>query len=204
VSPDGCVLSDDGGVLGPDVILGSVRGKLHCSSSESAPKPTLNPAVLPEEEEEEVEEHPVNNHIEPNEELSYLFRDQNHEFRLQIPADWTVFQVKELIAMQYHTIADYISLVFYSRNLKDESLFISQIIRDEAIMVYVRQLEITLLKTMGYGGRSEVAKPEDFLQHVRRLEQGSHLDIRICSRALIFYDYNVDRALRALKRLDTE
>jgi hypothetical protein len=195
VSPDRCILSDDGGVLGAEVSLGNVRGKLHLALSDNSSQAT----ELQNNEEEE-EERIGNN----PDETSYLFQNQNVEFRVQIPADWTVFQVKELIAIRFHTIADYVSLVFYGRNLKDELLFSREVIQNEAIMVYVRTLETGLLKTLGYENRSEVEKPVDFLQRVNRLKQSCHLDSRTCSRSLIFYDYDMVSALRALKKSDPE
>jgi hypothetical protein len=89
-----CELSDEGGALGPEVALGSVRGKLPCCARRVGGHSDENPDVT--------------------DGPSDMFQSHNREFRPQIPTDWAALQATELIAIRYQTIADYISLVSYS------------------------------------------------------------------------------------------
>jgi hypothetical protein len=133
----------------------------------------------------------------------YLFQYEEQEFELPIPTDWTVFQTKEKVALRYHTIAGYVSLIFHARTLKDESLLSHCRIDHKKIHVYLRPFDRSLLESIGYGSRSGVEKPSDFLERVNELESSTGQDRRICSRCLIFYDYDVNRAREALQMIES-
>jgi hypothetical protein len=131
----------------------------------------------------------------------YLFQYEDEEFNLPIPAAWTVFETKGKVAVRYQTIADYVSLLFSGRNLKDETLLIHQRIGNKKIIVYIRRFDPILLESIGYGSRRGAAKPSDFIERVNRLERDTGQDRRTCSRCLIFYDYDVDRARDGLEQI---
>jgi hypothetical protein len=133
----------------------------------------------------------------------YLFQYEDEEFNLPIPTAWTVFETKGKVAVRYHTIADYVSLFFFARNLKDEALLIHQRIGNKKIDVYVHCFDPTLLESIGYGSRRGVEKPSDFVERVNQLERDTGQDRRTCSRCLIFYDYDVDRARSALEMIES-
>jgi hypothetical protein len=133
----------------------------------------------------------------------YHFQYEEDEFELPIPADWTVFQTKEKVAIRYETNADYVSLLFCGRNMKDETLLIHQRIGNKKIIVYIRRFDPILLESIGYGARRGVEKPRDFIERVNRLERETSQDHRTCSRCLIFYDYDVDAARDALQMLES-
>jgi hypothetical protein len=133
---------------------------------------------------------------------TYLFQYEDDDFNLPIPAAWTVFQTKEKVAIRYHTIADYVSLLFCGRNLKDETLLIHQQIGNKKIIVCVRRFNAILLESIGYGSRRGAEKPSDFIERVTVLESDTGQDRLTCSRCLIFYDYDVSRARDALGMIE--
>jgi hypothetical protein len=133
---------------------------------------------------------------------TYTFDYEGDEFEFSLPTDAKVLQAKEKIADRYHTIADYVSLLFCGRNLKDELILFRQRIGSRKIIVYIRRLDAILLQSVGYGSRRGSPKPSDFVDRVTRLQQATGRDARTCSRCLTFYDYNFDRALSALREDD--
>jgi hypothetical protein len=128
----------------------------------------------------------------------YLFQYEDEEFNLPIPASWTVFETKEKVAARYQTITYCVSLIFCARNLKDETLLIRHRIGNRKIIVYIRPFDRSLLESIGYGSQRSAEKPSDFIERVKRLEAETGQDRRTCSRCLIFYDYDIDRARDAL------
>jgi hypothetical protein len=136
----------------------------------------------------------------PSGDLNYLFKYDDDEFNLSIPASATVADVKQMIAERYGNELDKVSLLFRGRNLKDESLLIHQRIGDKTIIVYIRSMEPIILESIGYGSSLiRVPKPANFNDLVGRLERETGASNRTCSRCLIFYEYDVDRALNALR-----
>jgi hypothetical protein len=132
---------------------------------------------------------------------TYLFQNEDNEFTLPIPASWTVFETKEKVADRYETKAEYVSLLFSGRNMKDATLLIHQRIGAKPIIVYIRRFDTILLESVGYGSRRGAGKPSDFIERVNRLENETGQDRRTCSRCLMFYDYDVDRAREALQMI---
>jgi hypothetical protein len=135
---------------------------------------------------------------------AYTFCYEGDEFVLEMGAEATVRDAKQIIAEKYESIADYVSLLFCGRNLRDESVLLRQRIGNGKIVVYIRSLDAILLQSVGYGSRRGAKKPANFLELVNRLERESGKDIRTCSRCLTFYDYEYDRALAALRTGDDE
>jgi hypothetical protein len=123
----------------------------------------------------------------------YTFKYENNEFQLSIPMDAKVVQVKGLIADRYHTILDYISLLFRGRNLKDELILFRERIASRKIIVYIRRLDATLLQSLGYGSQRSPSTPSDFLERVTRLQRATGKDSRTCSRCLTFFGYDFDQ-----------
>jgi hypothetical protein len=113
-----------------------------------------------------------------------------------------VLQVKEMIASRYHTIADYVSLLFCGRNLKDEQVLFRQQVGSGKIIIYIRRLDVILLQSVGHGSRRGPSKPNDFVERVTRLQQAIGKDARTCSRCLAFYEYDFDQALSAMREAD--
>jgi hypothetical protein len=91
---------------------------------------------------------------------------------------------------------------FNGRNLKDETLLIRQRIHNKKINIYLRSIDEILLRSIGYDSRRGSPKPNDFVERVTRLESETGQDRRTCSRCLIFYDYDFDRAREVLESLE--
>jgi hypothetical protein len=130
---------------------------------------------------------------------TYTFEYEGEEFELSIPIEAKVLRAKEMVADRYHTIADYVSLLFCEQNLKDELILFRQRIGSRKIIIYIRRLDAILLQSVGYGSRRALPKPSDFVERVTRLQQATGRDARTCSRCLTFYDYDFDQALSALR-----
>jgi hypothetical protein len=129
----------------------------------------------------------------------YMFQYEEEVFQLTIPVDGTALKAKELIAIRYQTIAEYVSLLFCGRNLKDECVLSRQRIGSGKIIVYIRSLDAIMLQSLSFGSRRSAVKPADFVERVNLLQQKSGKDARTCSRCDQFYDYNSERTLAALQ-----
>jgi hypothetical protein len=113
--------------------------------------------------------------------------------------DGTALRAKELIAHRYATVAEYVSLLFCGRNLKDECVLSRQRIGAGKIIIYIRSLEAIMLQSIGFGSARGVNKPPNFIDQVNRLQRETGKDARTCTRCYTFFNYDFDGALAALQ-----
>jgi hypothetical protein len=129
----------------------------------------------------------------------YLFEYEDVQFTLSIPPEGKVIDAKEQIADRYRTIADYVSLLFRGRNLKDESVLVRLRIGTGKITVLIQSVEAILLQSVGCESRIRSAKPANFIDLVNRLHAETGTDVRTCSRCLSFCNYDYDQSFAALR-----
>jgi hypothetical protein len=128
----------------------------------------------------------------------FVFECEGEEFELAIPVQETVLGTKGRIAQIRHTVPEYVSLFFAGRDLPDTWLLSRQ--RGAGhVIVTIRSMDALLLQSVGYGSRRGPPKPPDFVDRVNRLEAETGKDRRTCSRCLMFFEYDTERALAALQ-----
>jgi hypothetical protein len=115
-----------------------------------------------------------------------------------VPDHFTVLDTKQKIGRRFHVEPEYVSLFFAGRELPDTWLLSRQRVGEATVLVLIRSMDPLLLQSVGYGSRCSGERPPDFVARVDRLEAESGKDRRTCSRCLLFYDYDTERALAAL------
>jgi hypothetical protein len=114
----------------------------------------------------------------------------------------TVADARQLVAERFGSMADYVTLLYAGRQLKDATVLDHlRVPPDRHLMVYIRDMSRLFLRSVRMNDPGK-DRPDNYEELLDRLIAATGNSRLTCGRCLRFYDFDYDAALEALTNLE--